>query len=266
MTTTREKGDWLDSDNIKANLKTSRIGREVVVFDSTTSTNDIAAEYAQSKENDGLVVFAEEQSAGRGRGGNKWFSRKGESILCSIALTQCKLNPELLSLAGAVAVAEAIGKVGAAETKVKWPNDIVVGGRKIAGILVESKQTTFGTSFIIGIGLNCHQSEESFDGELRDIATSMDIESKTVCDRITVVKRLLMSVEQWLGRAEKNSKKVISKWRKLSIQLGHRVRLSYNGRQFCGNCIGIDPEKGLILQLDGGGVRMFDASHTSIGR
>jgi len=70
----------------------------------------------------------------------------------------------------------------------------------------------------------------------------------------------------WLEVAEKNCKKIIEQWRKLSIQLGHRVTLVFNGKRFTGNCIGIDPERGLILQLDTGGVRMFNAAHTSIAK
>jgi biotin-(acetyl-CoA carboxylase) ligase len=71
-------------------------------------------------------------------------------------------------------------------------------------------------------------------------------------------------MEHWLEVAAQTSEKVIDQWRNLSVQLGHRVKLIYNGREFSGNCIGIDPEKGLILQLDTGGVRMFDAAHTAI--
>jgi BirA family biotin operon repressor/biotin-[acetyl-CoA-carboxylase] ligase len=76
------KTDLLDPDRIKANLKTKRIGRKILVYNSTSSTNDIAAEYARNKENDGLVIFAEEQTAGRGRAGAKWHSSHADSILC----------------------------------------------------------------------------------------------------------------------------------------------------------------------------------------
>ena len=74
--------DLLDPDKIKANLKTKRIGGKILVFNSTSSTNDIAAEYARNKQNDGMVIFAEEQTAGRGRAGNKWLSGRADSILC----------------------------------------------------------------------------------------------------------------------------------------------------------------------------------------
>jgi BirA family biotin operon repressor/biotin-[acetyl-CoA-carboxylase] ligase len=121
-----------------------------------------------------------------------------------------------------------------------------------------------GNTCIIGIGINCHQKRDSFPIELQPIATSIDIESHSITDRISLAKRLLSSMEYWLDVAAQKSEKVIAQWHNLSIQLGHRVKLAYNGREFSGNCIGIDPEKGLILQLDSGGVRMFDAGHTTI--
>jgi len=256
--------DELDPDKIKANLKTKRIGRKILVYNRTSSTQTIAAEYAKSKENDGLVIFAEEQTAGRGRADNEWYSSRSDSILCSIVLTDNKLNAELLSLTCAVAVAEAIGSSAKGQAKIKWPNDIILNGKKVAGILLELKTDNTGNTCIIGIGINCHQKKDSFPDELQSTATSIDIESHSTSDRIWLAKRLLILMEHWLEVAARTSEKVIDQWRNLSVQLGHRVKLIYNGREFSGNCIGIDPEKGLILQLDTGGVRMFDAAHTTI--
>jgi len=259
--------DELDPDKIKANLKTKRIGRKILVYHQTSSTQTIAAEYAKNKQNDGLVIFSEEQTAGRGRADNKWYDSRSDSILCSIVLSTggSRTAPtELLSLSCAVAVAEAIGSSAKGEAKIKWPNDIMLNGKKVAGILLESKTDNSGKTCIIGIGINCHQKKDSFPEELQSIATSIDIESHSTCDRISLAKRLLTSMEHWLEVAAQTRERVIDQWRNLSVQLGHRVKLIYNSREFSGNCIGIDPEKGLILQLDTGGVRMFDAAHTTI--
>lgn len=250
----------LDIDEIQANLKINRVGRKIIVFNSTASTNDAARRYIKSKNSDGLTIFAEEQTSGKGRGGNKWLSKRSESILCSIILFENELSAELLSLTCAVAVAEAIGK----PAKIKWPNDILISEKKVAGILLESVLNKDSNTYIIGIGINCHQNIDSFPSELASTATSIDLEKKTLCDRVVLAKRLLCSLDNWLGTAQKDNKKVIDSWRKLSIQLGHRVTLSFNSRHFSGNCIGIDPEKGIILHLDTGGVRMFDAAHTTI--
>ncbi|MCJ7729176.1 MAG: biotin--[acetyl-CoA-carboxylase] ligase [Sedimentisphaerales bacterium] len=258
--------DALDPDKIKSHLKTERIGKKVIVYSSTASTNDVAGEYARNRDNDGLVVLAEEQASGRGRGGNKWFGSRGDSILCSILLTECKVPSELLSLTCAVATAEAVGKCAKAEAKIKWPNDIILNGKKMAGILVESKNPGKHTAYVIGIGINCHQKKQSFPAELQKTATSIDIETGSVTDRISLIRRLLTSVDHWLDVAEKNKEEVIERWRRLSSQLGHRVSLIYNRRKFSGNCIGIDPQQGLIVQLDTDGIRMFHAAQTTIAK
>ena len=254
------KTDRLDPDNIKENLKTKRLGKKILVYNSTSSTNDVAAEYANNKNNDGLVIFTEKQTKGRGRASNKWISPKSDSLLCSILLTKPAKNSELLSLACAVAVAETIGS----HAKIKWPNDIICNGKKIAGILLESKTKNNYTAHIIGIGINCHQATDSFPAELKSIATSIDIETKTICDRTSLAKRLITSLEHWLKIADEHPKKITAQWSTLSIQLGHRVTVAFEGTTFSGNCIGVDPAKGLILQLDTGSVRMFDAVHTTI--
>jgi len=260
MTMKKAYTDQLDPDKIKANLKTKRIGKEILIFNSTSSTNDIAAEYAQNKKNNGMVILAENQSQGKGRAANKWISGQADSILCSIILTKTKASGEMLSLATAVAAAQTISS----QAKIKWPNDILLNNKKIAGILLESKLEKKHTAYIIGIGINCHQKTNDFPTELQNSATSLDIETNATCDRISLIQRLITSLDHWLRLAEKKSQKVIDSWQQLSIQLGHRVTLIYNGKEFTGNCIGLDPEKGLILQLDTGGVRMFDAAHTSI--
>ncbi len=256
--------EHLDPDKIKVNTK--RIGRKILVYNHTSSTNDIAAEYAKNKDNDGLAIFAEEQTAGRGRAGAKWLSGRSDSILCSILLSSCKCNSEMLSLACPVAVAEAVGKIVHSHAEIKWPNDIILNGKKVAGIMVESKMIKGGAAYIIGIGINCHQKKTSFPQELQTTATSIDIESRSICDRISLAKRLLSSLDHWFETAETSSKKIIDRWRKLNTMLNQRITVIYNGRKFSGNCIGVDPEKGLILQLDRGGVRMFDAAHTTIAK
>ncbi|MGB7581003.1 MAG: biotin--[acetyl-CoA-carboxylase] ligase [Sedimentisphaerales bacterium] len=258
--------DALDPDRIKSHLRTKRIGQKVVVYNSTASTNDVAAQYAKNKNNDGLVVLAEEQIKGRGRGGNRWIAGFADSVICSILLTDCAINAELLSLTIAVAAAEAIGKCTKAEAKIKWPNDIILNNKKVAGILVESKKAGKCTAYVIGIGINCHQSKQDFPAELRKTATSIDIQTGGQIDRISLIKRLLTSVENSLEIAEQNKKEIIEHWQRLSAQLGQRVALIYNKRKFAGNCIGIDPENGLILQLDTGGIRMFQAAQTTIAK
>jgi len=252
--------DLLEPDLVSKGLNTRYIGSKIIVFKSTSSTNTVAAEYARNKDNNGLAVFAEEQTKGRGRAINKWLSGQSDSLLVSIVLTSCTLKPELISLVCAVAAAGAVGE----EAQIKWPNDIIICGKKAGGILLESKNYKNHSAYIIGIGINCHQQKRDFPSEIRKTATSLDIETGSFTDRTNLAKRLLTSLEHWLEMAAKNTKKVIDKWQQLSIQLHHRVSLIHNRRKFSGTCIGIDPEKGLIVQLDSGSVRFFDAAHTTI--
>ncbi|HNS20451.1 MAG TPA: biotin--[acetyl-CoA-carboxylase] ligase [Sedimentisphaerales bacterium] len=271
--------DPLDPDLMRAGLKTRRVGRSILVYERTASTNDVAAEHARNPDHDGLVVFAEEQTAGRGRTGAKWQSRPGDSLLFSFVLIDCDVAGELLALACAVAVAEAIGQVGGRQAAIKWPNDILLDDRKVAGILVESRvqkrqgdcrvglpRPAPGAIHVIGIGINCHQTQDAFPDDLQTTATSLDMIAGTRCQRVTVAKRVLTSLDSWLLAAERSKTQVIETWSRLSTQLGRRVTLVYNDRRFTGNCIGVDPENGLILQLDRGGIRMFDAAHTRIAK
>ena len=255
----------LDADFIKANLGTARIGKEIIIYKSTSSTNDIAAEYAKGgKKNDGLVVLAECQTAGRGRRGNAWLSGAGKSILCSILLFEPDIKPDALVLACAVAVGESIGRCGKATAKIKWPNDILLNDKKAAGILVESASVKKQKFFVVGIGINCHQKKEDFPDELAKTATSIDIQSGTVCDRNRIAKRLLVNLDQCLAAELKNPGEIVEKWQDMSILLGRQITVEQDGRQFTGNCIGIEPAEGLIIQLERGGVKIFDAAATTI--
>jgi len=260
--------DVLDPDKIALNLKTTRIGRKILVYSSTTSTNDVAAEYARNKKNDGLVIFAEYQTQGRGRSGAEWVSRPGDSILASIVLTDCGLCAELLSLASGIAAAEVVTELTGVQAKVKWPNDVILNGRKAAGILVEAKsaQAAQAGICIVGVGINCHQTRDSFDASLQAAATSIDMESRCICDRNSVAKMLLASMDNWLATAQQNPEAVTEQWSRLSTQIGQHLTVLYNGAQFSGICAGIDPEKGLTIRLDNGGVRFFDAAHTTIAK
>ena len=252
--------DKLDPDLLSHGCHVSEVGHRVLVFDSTSSTNDMAAEYSRNPLNHGLVVFAEQQQHGRGRSGHAWNSHHGQSLLCSIVLIRTELKAECLSLASAVAVAEAIGPMA----RIKWPNDILIGPRKVCGILLESRQWPTHQAFILGVGINCHQKREDFPETLQASATSLDMALKTRTDRTRLARRVFSSLDLWLGHAINNVNGVVSAWEKSSMLLGQRLGITYKNRSYHGHCIGVDPQQGLILQLDQGVVRMFDAAHSSI--
>ncbi|MEN8127639.1 MAG: biotin--[acetyl-CoA-carboxylase] ligase [Planctomycetota bacterium] len=273
----------LDVDRIEAAREDSRIGRKIVLFQSTASTNDIAWEYAANEGNDGLCVLAESQHKGRGRRGRAWYSEPGQSILCSILLMKTSIEAELLTLTAAVAVAEAIsGSVqhnrGQAEldrttqlqSRIKWPNDILIQGRKAAGILVEKRMQNSSPCFVIGIGINCNQNHDALGQyDLNLPATSLAIETGQDIDRSELVCVLLDKMECWLeqisvGAGSPAENPIIQRWLSLSGMLGRHITLECDGRQYSGFCRGVDPVEGLILQMDNSLVRMFGAAQTSV--
>jgi BirA family biotin operon repressor/biotin-[acetyl-CoA-carboxylase] ligase len=150
---------------------TARIGRRVLVFDSVESTNTVAAGLA-GPETDGLVVLADFQTAGRGRFGRVWQSRPGSSLLMSVALQPpAELRrPVVLTAWAAVAVAEAVFALTGVQAKVKWPNDLLVRGKKVCGILIEQ-----AAGVVVGIGLNLNQTAEEFEAAGLPEATSLGV-------------------------------------------------------------------------------------------
>lgn len=263
--------NFLDIDRIEAARTNARIGGKVVVFQSTASTNDIAWEYAANADNDGLCVLAESQTKGRGRRGRTWFSEPGQSILCSVLLTHTTIEAELLTLAAAVATAEAINTFCNLPCRIKWPNDILIRDQKIAGILVEKRNIKSNPCFVVGIGINCNQSRDIFEPyQLHLPATSLAIETGLTIDRTALICELLAQFETWLENANHQStisnlqSTIIDRWLQLSGMLGRHVTIECDGRQYSGFCRGVDPTEGLILQLDNSLVRMFSAAHTSL--
>jgi BirA family biotin operon repressor/biotin-[acetyl-CoA-carboxylase] ligase len=252
----------LDVDRIEAARRGAVIGRKIVVFKSTGSTNDIAWEYAGKIDNHGLCVLAESQTKGRGRRGRTWYSKPGESILCSILLTKLSIEAEGLTLAAAVATAEAVREMCGVHCRIKWPNDLLAGDRKLAGILVEKRTVRGADRFVTGIGINCRQEAADFDqAKLNLPATSLTVETGKSIDRTDLVCRLLDNMELWLGRPAET---IIERWLELSGMLGRRVSVECDGSRFSGTCRGVDPVHGLIVQPDRGAIRFFPAGQTSL--
>ena len=178
----RGPADRLCPDQIEDDLGTLRVGRRIAVWKRVSSTNDVAVRAAGSTANEGLVILAEEQTAGRGRRGRAWTAPPGSSILMSVLLFPPAALAETawLTALGAVATAEVVAAWTGLDAgiTIKWPNDVRVGGRKIAGVLVER-----GQGAVIGIGLNANVESGAFPPELRATATSLCIITGRRIDR-----------------------------------------------------------------------------------
>ena len=168
--------DALSADRLRADLGFAIIGRDIVVIDETTSTNDSVLERISPTTPEGLVVFAERQTAGRGQRNNSWESATGKGLWFSIVLRpkiDIGASPQLAEWA-ARAVADTISKEFALRTTVKLPNDVIVAGKKIAGVLVEMRaQKNAPHIAIVGIGVNVNHRAEDFSQELRPRAISL---------------------------------------------------------------------------------------------
>ncbi|HEY2158054.1 MAG TPA: biotin--[acetyl-CoA-carboxylase] ligase, partial [Isosphaeraceae bacterium] len=192
----RGPAERLCPDQIEWELGTSRIGRRIAVWDRVPSTNDIAARAASSRANDGLAVLAEEQTAGRGRRGRTWSAPPRSSILLSVLIFPegALEDPGWLTALGAVAVAEVVAETTGADARIKWPNDVRVDRRKVAGILVER-----GPGAVIGIGLNVNVEVDDFPPELADSATSLLRLAGQTFDRSEIGRLLLQRLDHWYG-------------------------------------------------------------------
>jgi BirA family biotin operon repressor/biotin-[acetyl-CoA-carboxylase] ligase len=264
----------LDADEIGAGLGVRRVGRRVRCVEAVTSTNDVAWEAIESRavEADGLAVFAEYQTAGRGRRGNRWLAPPHEAILCSVALVgaEAALKAALLTRAAAVAAAEAVEM----ETEfarprsvgIKWPNDVVVDGRKVGGILVEARPPgPAGPSVVIGIGLNCSQRDQAFPRAIRPRVASLAMMDGAL-DRTLLARRLLERLDRGIALTDspEGAEEICRKAARRCSTLGCRITVAEGEATFTGDVIGLDPDYGLVLRLTNGAIRRFAAMTTSV--
>jgi BirA family biotin operon repressor/biotin-[acetyl-CoA-carboxylase] ligase len=253
------------AEEIACELSVRRVGRQVRCMDSTASTNDLAWEWAGRGGGapDGLAVFAEHQSAGRGRRGNRWLSAPHASILGSVVLwmPQSPALGALLTRAAAVAVARAVVDQGEVEIGIKWPNDLVIEDRKVGGILVEARPARGELGpVVIGIGLNCSQCPEAFPPEIRGGVTSLGMAGLDV-DRTLLARSLLVRLDEVAAQttAPGGAAEVQRDASAMCRTLGRRISIREGETTYSGEVIGLDPDYGLVLRLAEGGIRRFPA-------
>ena len=187
----------LNLDAIKQSLATTILGRDLIYLPTTKSTNEVATEAARSGAPEGTVVIAEEQTAGRGRLGRTWLAPAGSSLLFSLLLRP-PLPPEqlyLLTMIAATSVVAAVERCTGLSCGVKWPNDVLIGGRKVAGILSEMSLAEGRTTFVVvGIGLNVN-TDLSLLGEIASTATSLSAELGRPTEREPLLCQMLLEFE-----------------------------------------------------------------------
>jgi BirA family biotin operon repressor/biotin-[acetyl-CoA-carboxylase] ligase len=225
----------------------SRFGHPRLHHRVTDSTNARARELALDGAPDGTIVTASEQSAGRGRQGRAWTAPPGRALLLSAIVRDLSKRDSLLPLAVPVAVAQASDTFAASRCDIKWPNDVWVEGRKLAGILIEGRPQEGWA--VLGIGLNVGTAADEFPEELHGVATSLVIEGGTDPGVEPVLAAVLDALEEWLGRSQPD---VLAAWRERDALASKEVR--WNGGE--GIAVGLDDSGALLVETDGGRVAL----------
>ena len=250
--------DVLLAAEIERGLRTSIVGRALFCLESLDSTNAKARQLAEAGALDGTVIIADRQSAGRGRLGRRWESPPSVNLYCTILLRpQIPLQqaPQLTFLS-AVAVAETLNQLYQLSARVKWPNDILVDGAKIAGLLNEMSAETEQIHFVLlGIGVNLNMTSEQFPADLLYPATSVFLQRGQLADRAAFIREFLQRLDGYYQEfLAEGFVPIRRRWEALCDMLNCPVQVDQNPGLLQGVVVGLDIDGALRLQLDDGRV------------
>jgi BirA family transcriptional regulator, biotin operon repressor / biotin---[acetyl-CoA-carboxylase] ligase len=247
--------DLLLPSEILPTLRTKWMGKSIHYFNTIDSTNSVAYQLALDGAKEGEVVIAESQEKGRGRLGRQWVSPPSLNLYLSVILRP-DIPPHrasLITLLAAVATAEAIEKYSGLKPSIKWPNDLLLGKRKVAGLLNEIHSETDHVHFVIlGMGVNLNMDEKGFPRAIRVKATSLKREMGRSVSRRAFAVLLLEELERWYERFLKERDPVLKAWRDRARIQGRRVRVTSFGEVLIGRAVDIDSDGALILTTKGG--------------
>jgi BirA family biotin operon repressor/biotin-[acetyl-CoA-carboxylase] ligase len=183
-------------------LDTRRLGRRVLVFDRLDSTNTRATRLADEGATEGVAVLADEQTAGRGQHGRSWLATPGDAVLLSLLLSPPPplRRPAVLTAWAAVSVCAVVSEVTGLQARIKWPNDVLLRGRKVCGILIEQGRGRGGLITVVGIGLNVRQGPGVFAAAGLPDATSLAAACPTPPDTAETARRLVRRLDEEYGQ------------------------------------------------------------------
>lgn len=268
------KRDIINSHEVKTGLKTSILGKNIIFLKKTGSTNDIAASIAHGGGAEGTVIIADCQLSGKGRMGKKWSSPAGKGIWMSLILRPA-LSPnqaQLITLAASLAVSRALNKIAKTCPGIKWPNDIILDGKKVCGILTEMNTEINRVNYIIlGIGINFGQKMSDFDEDIKDRAISLSMylqrNSKHFENimRSDIIKAVLEELEElYTGLLDGDSSTIVEGWKKYSITIGRRISITSGDLKYTGKAIDITPDGSLMVECEGGEIKTVTSGEVSI--
>jgi BirA family biotin operon repressor/biotin-[acetyl-CoA-carboxylase] ligase len=258
----------LTPDAIHARLRTKAIGRGLRILAQVGSTNDVALAAGRERAPDGFAVLADRQTAGRGRLGRSWESPPGLGIYTSVLLRPHvpPVQAPLLTLAVGIAVAETVQEVTGLLPRLKWPNDIQLDCRKIAGILVEggTLEGRLG-EVVVGVGINVNQETADFPAELADSATSLRLVLGRPVGRADLVAGLYNTLEHWYGLfCDGEWCTILDRGRQWSALLGQPVEVRSGAEPWWGLAWDLDRDGALIVRDGTGALRRVVAGDVSI--
>jgi BirA family transcriptional regulator, biotin operon repressor / biotin---[acetyl-CoA-carboxylase] ligase len=249
--------DLLHADDLISRLGHTRaIGRDIRVFQKTTSTNDVAEKLARDGVQEGVVIFAETQTQGRGRLGRKWVSPGGKGLWFSVLLRP-ELSPQevtRLNVAAATALRRAIQRQTLLVTDIKWPNDVLVGGRKVAGILTElNAELDRVKHVILGIGVDVNLSVADFPHEVRKLATSLALESGRILSRSDLAVAILRELDTDYERVVAGRfSAVADEWEARCTTIGQTVLIRQGDRRIEGRAESLGDDGTLLVRTQHG--------------
>jgi BirA family transcriptional regulator, biotin operon repressor / biotin---[acetyl-CoA-carboxylase] ligase len=248
--------DRLTAAELLPRLTTRTLGRNMTIMERVESTQIIAHERSKQGAEEGVLILAEEQAAGRGRMGRVWHSPAGKGIWMSLVLRPripLHFTPQLTLLVS-VAVCRAIRQITNVKAEIKWPNDILVNGKKVCGILLESSAEDERLLYVVaGIGISVNLKEDDYPPELRTKATSLFIESGVFIRREELIAEVLAELEQWYQLYhEEGFGTIRSLWEALSMSLGRNVTVTNAAGTTEGFAEALDELGALIVRLPDG--------------
>ncbi|MGV3773673.1 MAG: biotin--[acetyl-CoA-carboxylase] ligase [Verrucomicrobiales bacterium] len=261
----------LFADDLLSRLQSSQvIGRDIKVFHETTSTNDVVERLARDGVKEGMVIFAESQTKGRGRLGRQWISPAGKGLWFSILLRPPiqPLEAPKLTIAAATSLVRAIRAVTGFNVEIKWPNDIVVRGKKLAGILTEMSAELDRIHYIIlGIGLDVNFDAGDFPEEVREIATSLKLETGSTINRADLAVKALEELDHDYRRLREGAfDEIINEWESHCSTLGKTIEVQTGPHQLKGRAEALDSSGALLLRTQHGHLERILAGDVTLRR
>lgn len=249
--------DALHADDLLARLPRGRvIGRDIRVFAATTSTSDVCEKLARDGVPEGVVVLAETQTQGRGRLGRKWVSPPRKGLWLSVLLRPRGRPAEAtrLTVMAAVALARAVEALAGLRADIKWPNDLLARGRKMAGILTEmSAEADRVRHVVLGLGLNVNQTAPDFPPEVRKTATSLKLETGANWCRAGLAAAVIEELDRGYARMRGGGFAALAgEWEARSATLGRHVTVCCGTRRMRGRAEALDDDGALLLRTEHG--------------